>query len=50
MQRRSTEVLKMSRYKCPDCGACLDPEEKCDCKEKGTPPKGESAKEKNKTL
>ena len=39
----------MSRYKCPDCGANLDAGEKCDCKkEKGTPPKGESAKEKNK--
>ena len=36
---------------CPDCGATLDHNEKCDCKkEKGTPPKGESAKEKNKTL
>ena len=43
----------MSRYKCPDCGANLDAGEKCDCKEekkKGTPPKGESAKEKNKTM
>lgn len=32
---------------CLDCGANLDPGEQCDCKkEKGTPPKGESAKEK----
>lgn len=37
---------------CPDCGATLDHNEKCDCiKEKGTPPtKGESAKQKIKTL
>lgn len=34
---------------CPDCGEHLDFGEKCDCKkEKGTPPKGESAKQKNK--
>ena len=53
MHRRSTGKggEEVSGYKCPDCGANLDPEEKCDCKkEKGTPPKGESAKEKNKTL
>lgn len=37
---------------CPDCGATLDHNEKCDCKkEKGTPPNNdESAKQKNKTL
>lgn len=38
----------MSKYwTCPHCHSKLDFGEKCDCKkEKGTPPKGESAKEK----
>ena len=37
MDEKIKEILKgniiMYGYKCPDCGANLDPEEKCDCRE-----------------
>lgn len=32
----------MSRYICPDCGAHLDPGERCDCAEKETAPAGKT--------